>query len=83
MQTYSLKKENKLEIRKAEGEDQPAIFELEKEVLGATIPLEKRVELYKKNPDIDFVAVKDGKVIAHLSLFPLPEHVIQALQQTT
>jgi len=79
MQTYSLKRENKLEIRKAVGEDQPSIFEMEKEVLGATIPLERRVELYKKNPDIDFVAVKDGRVIGHLSLFPLPRQVIQRL----
>lgn len=79
MQTYSLKQENKLEIRKAVGEDQPGIYEMEKEVLGATLPLERRVELYKKNPDIDFVAVKDSKVIGHLSLFPLPEQVIWQL----
>jgi hypothetical protein len=79
MQTYSLKRENKLEIRKAVGEDQPGIYEMEKEVLGATLPLEKRVELYKKNPDIDFVAVKDSRVIGHLSLFPLHEQVIRLL----
>ncbi len=81
MQTYSLKRENKLEIRKAVGEDQPGIYEMEKEVLGATLPLDKRAEFYKKNPDIDFVAVKDNKVIGHLSLFPLPENVILALLQ--
>src|SRR2546428_2799428 len=79
VQTYSLKKENKLEIRKAVGEDQPGIFEMEKEVLGATLPLEKRVELYKKNPNIDFVAVKGDKVIGHLSLYPLPMPIIQRL----
>lgn len=79
VETYSLKRESKLEIRKAVGEDQPAIYEMEKEVLGATIPLERRVEFYKKNPDVDFVAVKDERVIGHLSLFPLPEHIILSL----
>jgi hypothetical protein len=38
-----------------------------------------RAEFYKKNNDIDFVAEKNGKIIGHLSLFPLPEHVIMSL----
>lgn len=78
-QAYTMKKESKLEVRKAVGEDQPGILEMEKVVLGATLPLDRRIEYYKKNNDIDFVAVKDNDVKGHLSLFPLPQHIIQAL----
>lgn len=78
-QAYRLKKESKLEVRKAVGEDQPGILDMEKEVLGATLPLERRVEYYKKNNDIDFIAVKGNDVKGHLSLFPLPKHIIEAL----
>lgn len=78
-QAYKLKKESKLEVRKASGEDQPGILDMEKRVLGATLPLDRRIEYYKKNNDIDFIAVKGDEVKGHLSLFPLPMHIIEAL----
>src|SRR5579872_1540887 len=76
LQTYTSKKEQALEIRKAKAIDQEGIYQMEQEILGVTIPLETRLVWYHKNPDIDFVAVANGEIVGHLSLVPLPERIL-------
>lgn len=76
LQTYTSKKERALEVRKATAIDQEGIYEMEREVLGVTIPLETRLIWHHKNPDIDFIAVSNGKIVGHLSLVPLPEGIL-------
>lgn len=78
-ETYTAKKTGRLEIRKARREDEAQILEMEKEVLGATIPLDKRLEWHIKNSEIDFVAISNGIVTGHLSLLPLKEETLTAL----
>lgn len=81
VETYSLTKDKKLEVRKATREDQSLIFDMEKNVLGYTIPIEKRLEWYDKNHDIDFIAVSHGKVLGHLSLIPFTSHMMQLIME--
>src|SRR5579875_279793 len=76
---YTGKQSRRLIVKKASKDDQSGIFEMEKEVLGATVPLERRLEWQAKNPDIDFVAIYNGQVIGHMSLIPLKQQALTAL----
>lgn len=78
-ETYTAKKKGTIEVRKARREDEAKILEMEREVLGATIPLDKRLEWHIKNPEIDFVAISNDVVAGHLSLLPLKEETLTAL----
>src|SRR5713226_1670090 len=78
VETYTSEKKRTLEVRKVTESDQEKIFEMEKEVLGVTVPLENRLEWWRKNPDIDFVARTDDEVFGHLSLIPLPKDILLA-----
>ncbi len=76
---YIAKQARRLVVKKAQRDDQNSIFEMEKEVLGATVPLDRRLEWQIKNPDIDFIATSDGQVIGHMSLLPIKEQPLTAL----
>jgi hypothetical protein len=75
-ETYKAKKKGKLIVREALRSDEAAIYEMEKEVLGATVPLDKRLEWHIKNPNIDFIALSDNIVVGHLSLLPLKKQAL-------
>ena len=57
---------------KATIEDMPEAVALADAVFGGhnTIPIEKRVEWLKKNPDIDFLVKQEGQLIGYASLVP-------------
>jgi hypothetical protein len=78
-ETYRAKKSGHLIVRQALRSDQTSIYEMEKRVLGATTPLDKRLEWCIANPYIDFVALSDGEAVGHLSLLPLTEPTLVAL----
>lgn len=44
-----------------------------------TIPLEKRIEWLKKNPDIDYLLKQDGQIVGYISLAPLAPETIEDL----
>src|SRR5258708_18149837 len=44
-----------------------------------TIPVEKRVEWLKKNPDIDYLLKQDGQFVGYITLVPLALETIEDL----
>jgi hypothetical protein len=69
---------------KATVEDMPEAVALSAAIFGGLniIPLEKRVEWLKKNPDIDYLLKQEGQVVGYLSLVPLrPETIDDLLNQ--
>lgn len=66
---------------KATLEDMPAAVALAHAVFGGvnTIPVEKRIEWLRKNPDIDYLLKQDGHTVGYLSLVPLTPEAIDDL----
>jgi hypothetical protein len=66
---------------KATIEDIPAAVELAGAVFGGlnTIPVEKRIEWLKKNPDIDYLLKQEGQLVGYLSFVPLRPETIEDL----
>lgn len=66
---------------KATVEDMPAAVALAHEVFGGlnTIPVEKRIEWLKKNPDIDYLLKQDGEIVGYFTLVPLQPEMIEEL----
>jgi hypothetical protein len=78
-EAYKAKQDRRLTVRSAQRDDQDSILEMEKEVLGATVPLDRRLEWQIKNPNIDFIATLNDEVIGHMSLLPLKEKALLAM----
>jgi hypothetical protein len=69
---------------KAMVEDMPEAVALSAAIFGDLniIPLEKRIEWLKKNPDIDYLLKQEGQIVGYLSLVPLrPETIDDLLNQ--
>ena len=69
---------------KATIEDMPEAWEVADAVFGGhnTIPLEKRIEWLRKNPDIDYLVKQDEQVMGYFSFIPLkPETIDDLLKQ--
>lgn len=66
---------------KATVEDMPEAVQLANEVFGGlnTIPVEKRIEWLRKNPDIDYFLKQEGKIVGYFSLVPLRPETIDDL----
>ncbi len=66
---------------KATIEDMPEAMELANEVFGGvnTIPVEKRIEWLRKNPDIDYLLKQEGRIVGYFSLIPLQPETIEDL----
>jgi hypothetical protein len=66
---------------KATVEDMPKAVELAAEIFGGlnTIPLEKRIEWVKKNPDIDYLLIQEEQLVGYLTLIPLRLETIEDL----
>lgn len=66
---------------KATIEDMPEAVKLAAEVFGGlnTIPVEKRIEWLKKNPDIDYLLKQNGKIVGYFSFAPMKPETIQDL----
>jgi hypothetical protein len=65
-------------------EDMPEAVALAEAVFGGynTIPLAKRVEWLKKNPDIDYLLKQEDQIVGYLSIVPLlPETIEDLLTQ--
>ncbi len=76
LQAISAGSRGGLQARIATIEDEKAIFEMEVEVLGRTVPLETRLIWLHKNPEVDIVVAEDGIIYGHLSLLPLKEDIL-------
>ncbi len=69
---------------KATADDMPEAVALSAAIFGDVhiIPLEKRIEWLKKNPDIDYLLKQEGQIVGYLSLVPLlPETIDDLLNQ--
>jgi hypothetical protein len=66
---------------KATLEDLPEAVALADAVFGShlTIPLEKRIEWLKKNPDIDYLLKQEGQIVGYFSIAPLRPSTIDDL----
>ncbi len=66
---------------KATVKDMPGAVVLAAEVFGGlnTIPVEKRVEWLKSNPDIDYLLKQEDQLVGYLSLVPLKAETIEDL----
>jgi hypothetical protein len=66
---------------KATIDDMPDAVALADAVFGShlTIPLKKRIEWLKKNPDIDYLLKQEGQIVGYFSLAPLRSDTIEDL----